>query len=101
MFAEKVGEFACHPLKLLVIGWRATEEHFLGLLRNRLTGLKPGVHIYIVNGPKPANYDPQSDEVRVRIFRALADNRPASGNLDRGGFTDFILSSRAEQFLAS
>lgn len=54
-----------HVRKILVIGWRATEEHFLGLLRSRLTGLKPGVHIYIVNGPKPANYDPQSDEVRV------------------------------------
>lgn len=98
---EELANLLPQITKILVIGWRGTEEHFLAMLGNRLTGLKPGVHIYIVNGPRPANYDPQGDEDRVRIFRALANNPPKSGSLDRGGFTDFIISRRAEQFLAS
>lgn len=87
--------------KILVIGWRATEENFLAMLGNRLTGLKPGVRLHIVNGPKPTNYDPQSDEVIDRIFGALAENRPSSTTMDLSGFTDFMRSPLLQEFLAS
>jgi hypothetical protein len=55
---EKKDQFACprtvveqlaqvlpHVSKILVIGWRATERHFVGLLGNKLTGLRPAVQL--------------------------------------------------------
>jgi hypothetical protein len=79
--------------KILVIGWRATEAHFLAQLANRLTGLRRGAQLHIVAGP-------DAEEIKVRICRELLNNPPQSPTVDEGGFTDFILSRRAEQFLA-
>ncbi|HYL85881.1 MAG TPA: SIR2 family protein [Candidatus Angelobacter sp.] len=81
--------------KILVVGWRATEEHFLALLGNRLTGLRPRVELYIVAGPDQQ----QGEEIGVRICRALLNNPPQSPTVDGGGFTDFIRSPRVQQFL--
>lgn len=80
--------------KMLVIGWRATEVHFLGLLGNRLTGLRQGVTLHIVAGSNA-----EAEETKVRIHRALLNNQPNS-SVDPGGFTDFLLDRRAQQFLS-
>lgn len=36
--------------KVIAIGWRATEQNFLGMLHNRLTGLNDGVDLMVVSG---------------------------------------------------
>jgi len=83
--------------KILVIGWRATEAHFLALLANKLTGLRRGAQLHIVAGPDKQ----QGGDIGVHICRALLNNPPQSPTVDACGFTDFILIRRAEQFLAS
>jgi hypothetical protein len=77
--------------KILVIGWRATEAHFLALLK---TNLRRGAELHIVAGP-------DAEDIKVRICRELLNNPPHSPSVDARGFTDFILTRRAEQFLAS
>jgi len=110
---EKKNKFACPQTlieqlvavlpqvsKILVIGWRATEQNFLNLLAHRLTGLRRGVQLYIVAGSQ-AN----ALETRVRIYRALLNNPPNSpydspnSSCDSGGFTDFLGSGHAKSFL--
>jgi hypothetical protein len=91
---KMVEELAClvpKVTKVLVIGWRATEDHFLGILGNRLSGLRRGVPLHIVAGSEE-----RAEETKVRIHRALLNNQPSS-SIDSGGSTDFILSRRATQ----
>jgi len=80
--------------KILVIGWRATEAHFLALLK---TNLRRGVHLWIVASPDQR----QGEDIKDHICREMLPNNVPIASVDRGGFTDFILSRRAEQFLAS
>lgn len=60
---ENKSEFACPPehiealakvipqvSKIITIGWRATEQHFLKMLRSPLIGLKGGVDLMVVSG---------------------------------------------------
>lgn len=60
---EKKSLFACPPehlsapaeilpevRKIITVGWRATEQHFLAMLKNRLTGLKADVDLMVVSG---------------------------------------------------
>jgi len=60
---EKKSEFACpqehlrtladtipNVTKIIAIGWRATEQHFLTMLRKPLTGLQGDVDVMIVSG---------------------------------------------------
>ena len=82
--------------KVLVIGWRATEAHFLNMLGNQLTGLRRGVNLHVV-----AANDGEAEDVKVRICRALLNNPPTRPSVDPGGFTDFILSGRVAQFLGA
>jgi SIR2-like protein len=79
--------------EILVIGWRATEAHFLERLK---ANLRRGAQLYIVVGPDKQ----QGEDTQVRICRGLPNNPPNFVFVDPGGFTDFILSRRAEQFLA-
>ena len=80
-----------HVTKMILIGWRATEEHFLGLLKQHLN---PGVYISIVS----AN-GTEAEEVRVKIAQFLLNNRPDFSPEQINGFTQFILSRRAEAIL--
>ena len=80
--------------KLLIIGWRATEAHFLSLLK---TNLRRGVQLYIVAGSDQN----EAEDIKVRINRALLNNPPSSSSVDPGGFTDFMLHRRAAQFLGN
>jgi hypothetical protein len=60
---EKKSEFVCPPdhlraladilpsiTKIITIGWRATEQHFLAMLKNKLTGLQRDVDLMVVSG---------------------------------------------------
>jgi hypothetical protein len=60
---EKKSEFACPPdhlralaevlprvTKIITIGWRATEQHFLTMLKKPLTGLSGDVDLMVVSG---------------------------------------------------
>jgi hypothetical protein len=60
---EKKSEFVCPPehlraladflpnvTKIITIGWRATEQNFLTMLKNPLTGLQRGVDLMVVSG---------------------------------------------------
>jgi hypothetical protein len=98
---EKGKSFECPPnlieelksllpmtTRVLVIGWRATEEHFLNLLKMHL---KPGVRLQVVAGGLK-----DTEECRVRVCRALIN---AQATASDEGFTDFILSGKAEKFL--
>ena len=80
--------------KVLVIGWRATEAHFRTILAQNL---RRGIQPYIVAGPDQN----EAEDIKVRMNRALANNPPSSSSVDPGGFTDFILNRRAEQFLGN
>jgi SIR2-like domain len=84
--------------KLLLIGWRATEAHFLALLKTHLTS---GVQLYSVaeseNAAAGTNRALQNAVPGV-FTTAVAD--PGTGNFTFG-FTDFVLSKRPESFLKS
>jgi len=105
---EKKDQFACPQIvveqlvqvlrdvsKILVVGWRATERHFLNLLGNKLTGLRPAVQLYLVAGSTA-----DAGETNARIHSALLNNPPSSF-FDSGGFTDFLESGRVKLFLQS
>ena len=77
--------------KMILIGWRATEEHFLEMLKQHL---KPGVYISIVS----AN-GPEAQGVGANISQFLLSNRPSLSPEQINGFTQFILSRRAEAIL--
>ena len=60
---EKKSEFVCPPghlgaladvlpnvTKIITVGWRATEQHFLKMLKNPLTGLQGDVDLMVVAG---------------------------------------------------
>jgi hypothetical protein len=98
---EKDKNFECPPnlleelkallpqtTRVLVIGWRATEQHFLDLLR---THLKPGIRLSVVAKGEDA------EKAGVRICRALVN--PSYKGLSDEGFSGFILSGLAERFL--
>lgn len=83
--------------KLLLIGWRATEAHFLALLKT----LKPGVQLYCVAESEKvaAGINKVLQNALPGVFTtAVAD--PGTGNFTYG-FTDFVLSKRPESFLNS
>jgi len=101
---EKKQEFACpQPMidelisllpqidKVLVIGWRASEDHFLELLKHHLN---KGVGIWIVAGE-----DKLAEQVSVRIHKALLNNPPHC-SAEPTGFTDFIRTRRLEAILS-
>jgi len=77
--------------RVLVIGWRATEEHFLDLLKAHL---KPGIRLHVVAGGAK-----DAEEAQVRICRALINSRPSHSSASDEGFSDFILSGKVEKFL--
>ncbi len=83
--------------KLLIIGWRATEEHFLEKLRQ---GLRPDVHVYIVAGGPNASGEHPGEIIRTHLIRSLR-YQPVDAQIDPSGFTDFLSSGRAKEFLES
>jgi SIR2-like protein len=75
--------------KILVIGWRATEWHFLRLLAAHLS--KRRVLVYIVAGDEESARNTGEALGRFDLQLEMC--------FDKGGFTDFILEHRAQEFL--
>lgn len=76
--------------KLLLIGWRGTEQHFLGLLKEALPQKVP---LYAVAGDRQ-----QAEEVIASIEQA---GIRVAGTPANGGFSHFVVSREAEEFLRS
>ncbi len=74
---------------LLLIGWRATEEHFLGLLRESL----PSVRAHVVAGTME-----EVDEILDRLRRAGV--RAELHGATAEGFTHFTQHKRLRDFLS-
>ena len=77
--------------KILVIGWRGAEQHFLQLLSG-LNGKRkiPGL---VVAGDRG-----QASEVIVRLSRA---SDLITWSASEGGFSDFVTSGEADRFLSA
>ncbi len=86
---EALKAFVPEVRKILMIGWRATEQPFLEILKHGLGQANP--HIMVVNG---SEYD--AEDAANRIRRAEI---PAHYSITPDGFTDFIISNRAREFL--
>jgi hypothetical protein len=55
------------------------------------------VQLWVVAGPDQR----QGEDIKDRICREMLPNNVPIASVDKGGFTDFIVSRRAEEFLAS
>jgi hypothetical protein len=78
--------------RLLLIGWRATEDHFLELIDKHL---KRPFTAQIVTG---SNTDAQdiADRLKTRPFSKFAVRWELAGF----GFTDYIINQRADTLLS-
>ena len=75
--------------KILVVGWRATENHFLELWRNAITVEVP---LQIVAGNRK-----DADEVLERLRTAGVK---VAGEATDAGFSEYVVSRKAEAFFA-
>ena len=74
--------------KVLLIGWRGTEQHFLGLLKE---SLPENVPFFAVAGGQQ-----EADEV-IRVIQQAGVR--IDGQTARVGFSEFVVSRKAEEFL--
>jgi len=94
---EKKSEFMCPEdhketlvsllpsvTKIIAIGWRASEQHFLSLLKNRLTGLKDDVDLMVVSG------DAKGMAETVNNLSIGPPNTPRKRALRSDGFTALV-----------
>lgn len=77
--------------KIIAIGWRAKEDHFLGLLKQHL---RRGAYLCVIAGSTK-----DAEDTKVQICRNLPNNPPIETE-EIAGFTDFMQSRRAEELLA-
>ena len=89
---EVLGDLLPKVTKLLVIGWRATEDHFLELLKEKLPRR---LRVMVVAGSQTSAEEP------IKRLRAKLDPAGFDAAYHRpfGGFTEFILSSEVDGFL--
>lgn len=85
---EVLQEFLPKVSRILVIGWRATEEPFLQMLTRYL---KQGVQVFIVGGSVEKAREPEESLRKARITGTFG--------IAPGGFTDFIQQREADAFL--
>ncbi len=76
--------------RILIVGWRATEQHFLTLLTDHLP---ERIIVHIVAGSN------QYAQSTAGALQPVLSTRKVELSLDTGGFTDFILEKRAQKFL--
>ena len=76
--------------KVLIVGWRATERHFLELLKKHMTAV---IHVQAVMGEKL-----DAEEVLHRIQGAGISLR---GEASVDGFTEYVVSREAERFFSA
>jgi hypothetical protein len=95
-FIEKLVELLPNISKILVIGWRATEGHFLTLLDQHLPA---GVQICIVAGRSSSNFLSPAKSTIDSIYGALTARPPLQPEIYDGGFTDFLVSGHVRSVL--
>lgn len=76
--------------KILIIGWRGTEDHFLQLLRDNLS---PGAFVSVVAGQQD-----YAEEICDRLRQALSSKGP-SIRAESVGFTDYLRTGDAQSIL--
>ncbi len=88
---ESLRKVIPHVTKIVIVGWRAAEQHFLTMLAEGL-GDK-NVKVLAVSG---------GVDGAKGTLRAL-ENAGIKGDFqpDTGGFSDFVVNNRVEAFLAS
>jgi hypothetical protein len=79
-----------HTERMLLIGWRATEQHFLNLPQKHVTDLRSGLVV--------AGSESEAQEIADRVSGALSNAR-IRWETAPAGFTDFILNRRADDVL--
>lgn len=77
--------------KFLIIGWRATEEHFLNLLSQNIG--KKRIQVLTVAG----NHS-EGDDINHSILQYIPEGSFQSAE---GGFTQFVVNRAGEKFLRS
>ena len=87
---ETLRAFLPEVKKILIIGWRGTEAHFLKLLKDNLTRAV-AVPTMVIAGNKE-----QAESIAQTINREAI---PIKSEKAEGGFTDFILRKQGEEFL--
>jgi SIR2-like protein len=92
-------ELLPHTSKMLVIGWRGTEQHFLDLLKAHVRAgvrLAPSFWLHIVAGNAK-----DAQDARVNICEGAQLNHPNDQVSQTGeGFTGFMTSGDVKKFLA-
>jgi hypothetical protein len=74
--------------RIIIVGWRATENHFLEMLKDKLGGDIP---VQVIAGDQQF-----AEEILERMRRA---GIRAIGNAVDGGFTEYVVDREAERFL--
>jgi hypothetical protein len=77
--------------KVIVVGWRGSELHFLRRLDELLP---PRVFFYIVAGSEKAAL-----ETKQTLAQGLENSRQLEIALDKGDFTEFVVNGRADEVL--
>lgn len=107
---ENESEFSCPPkhldalagvipqvTKIITIGWRATERHFLKMLHAPLTGLRHNVDLMVVSGSQK---DGEETINNLALRPPLTPHTPAKRVLLERGFTDLAKGiSHVDEFL--
>ena len=85
---EALGELIPKTRKILTIGWRSTEAHFLSLLAERLP---QGVDVFVVSG------DVNKAEETIQHLRTAG----VTGKFGAGrtGFTEMVVTREIDEFL--
>jgi hypothetical protein len=76
---------------ILMVGWRASENHFLNLLKENL---RPQVSFFAVVGSNA-----EIDDIRTKLYRTLINKTPNRGE-GGVGFTSFLRSRLLERVLS-
>jgi hypothetical protein len=78
--------------KILFIGWRGAEQHFLRILRERANHLKYCMFV--------GRDEEEAAEIRTRVMEDIGKSHLVNNPLGQGGFTDIVVERQAEPFLA-
>jgi hypothetical protein len=77
--------------KLLFVGWRATEEHFLTLLKDHLKG---SLSVQVVAGSEA-----EARLIMLRLHGGLLSELDIHWHYAPSGFTDFVVNRRVDELL--
>jgi hypothetical protein len=82
-------DFLPSVTKILIIGWRGMESHFVDILKERFKA-RVAIPVMVVAGNK---------EGAIEICKRLDREFPIEGIPTESGFTQFVTSREGEEFL--